>query len=208
LTAQRRYPPPEWLSDSAMQEEVDAFLAEFWPEHTWPIDIEAIVDSRAELDIVTAQGIWSAYEIDGFLSNDMRTIYVDEYLARGPKLHRYRFTLAHEIGHWYLHEELYTAAKYSDPSELLRFRAELPASDLASYEWQASQFAGLILVPPHALQATLEQATTFARGKGLDPVDLSNDAHREYIAEWIGRRLEVSRDVVRRRGANDGLWER
>ncbi len=67
-----------------MQEEVDAFLEEFWPERTWPIDIEAIVDSRAGLDIVNAQGIVSAYDIDGFLSNDMSTIYVDEYWRGVP----------------------------------------------------------------------------------------------------------------------------
>jgi Zn-dependent peptidase ImmA (M78 family) len=206
--ARTGYPRPEYLSKTQLAEEAELFLREFWPSGLIPVDIETIVDVGAELDVVTAPGIFQAYGIDGFLANDMSAIYVDEHLSSGPTLHRYRFTLAHEIGHWYLHEDLYLAARYEGPNEFLRFRSELPADDLAWYEWQARQFAGLVLAPPEALRLKVQEAVAFAKRKGLDTVDLSNEAHRDFVAEWIGRRLEVSADVVRRRGADDGFWDR
>ena len=81
-----------------MREEARIFLDEFWSEGTAPVDIEQIADVRAGLDIVPMRGILCAYEIDGFLSNDMTSIFVDEEIAGGATLHRYRFTLAHELG--------------------------------------------------------------------------------------------------------------
>ena len=92
--------------------------------------------------------------------------------------------------------------------DFVRFRDDLPQKDRANYEWQASQFAGLILVPPDALRETLEQVLERARSAGIGKIDLRNDALRDYVAEWIGRRLEVYASVVLRRGADDGLWRR
>jgi Zn-dependent peptidase ImmA (M78 family) len=138
----------------------------------------------------------------------MTSIFVDEQIAGGATLHRYRFTLAHEVAHWYLHEPLYKAARYTTVKDFVAFRDELPQKERANYEWQASQFAGLILVPPDALRATLARALERARNAGLESMDLSNEAQRDYVAEWIGRRLEVSASVVIRRGADDELWQR
>ena len=204
----KKYPKPVWFEDHEMREEARIFLDEFWPEGTTPVDIEQIADVRASLDIVPMPGIFRAYEIDGFLSNDMTSIFVDEGIAGGATLHRYRFTLAHELGHWYLHERLYEAARFADVRDFVRFRDELPAKDRANYEWQASQFAGLILVPPDVLRETLERALDRARDAGIGRIDLANYALMDYVAEWIGRRLEVSASVVLRRGADDGLWRR
>lgn len=63
-------------------------------------------------------------------------------------------------------------------------------------------------MPPNALRETLEQVLERARSAGIGKIDLRNDALRDYVAEWIGRRLEVSASVVLRRGADDGLWRR
>ena len=61
---------------------------------------------------------------------------------------------------------------------------------------------------PHALRETLERALERARSAEVGKIDLGNDALRDYVAEWIGRRLEVSASVVLRRASDDGLWRR
>ena len=61
---------------------------------------------------------------------------------------------------------------------------------------------------PHALRETLERALERARSAGVDKIDLGNDAPRDHVAEWIGRRLEVSARVVLRRASDDGLLRR
>lgn len=202
----RHYPKPEWLSKDAIRKEAEEFLAEFSDSSDVPVDIERIVDTNAGVDIVELDGIFAAYGIDGFLSSDTKTIYVDKYIAGGKPLNRYRFTLAHEIGHWYLHQELYEAAAYQNPEEFTRFRSGLGIDDVNWYEWQAREFAGLVLVPPAALRRKVDEAINEGKGRGLEP-DLASEAYRDAVAEWVGRRLEVSADVIRFRDAADGLWK-
>lgn len=204
--AKRKYPKHEILSKEDLRSEAADFLAEFADSDAVPVDIEAIVDTNIGLDIVPIRGIFKAFGIDGFLSNDMTAIYVDEYIAGGKPLHRYRFTLAHEIAHWYLHERLYTAAKYDTPDGFLAFRGEIDVEDLTWYEWQAREFAGLVLVPPGALNKKIAEAISQAVRRGMQNVDLSLEAHRDAVAEWISKRMEVSMEVIRLRGAADGHW--
>lgn len=200
------YPWPEWFTPAEMRDEAEVFLREFWPAGSVPVNIERIVDAAAGLDVVTAPGIFRAYGIDGFLSDDMKSIYVDDALSNGTTLHRFRFTLAHEVAHWYLHAPLYEAAAYRSAEEFLAFRRRLSAKDLAAYEWQANQFAGLILAPPKALAQKVEEAIAVAYDRGFDAIDLTDPMHRDFLAEWVGRRLEVSAQVVIRRGTDDSLW--
>jgi hypothetical protein len=204
--ANKKYPKPEYLSKSDIREEAAAFLEEFADSDAIPVDIESIVDANIGLDIIPLDGVFRAYGIDGFLSGDMKSIYVDKYISSGKPLHRYRFTLAHEIGHWYLHEALYRSAGYDRPEEFIAFRNALDVEDAAWYEWQAREFAGLILVPPAALETKVREAIAAAAKRGLTHVDLRSDAHRDAVAEWIGKRMEVSMDVIRLRGGADGHW--
>ena len=92
-------------------------------------------------------------------------IQITADLKRGPDLGRYRFTLAHEIGHWVLHRPLFLAE-----AELLDLFATVPANaemtslnrgifpdgtrgKPAPEEWQANQFAIELLLDPSMLRA-------------------------------------------------------
>jgi len=121
------------------------------------------------------------------------------------QLHRYRFTLAHELGHLWLHRDLYDAADFSSIDEYKQFVASIRPDDYGWYEWQAYCFGGLILVPREPLAERIGEAVKMAIGRGHEP-DLSTEGHRQYIAEWVGRRFEVSADVILKRGAYDGHW--
>ena len=92
-------------------------------------------------------GIFRAYEIDGFLSNDMTSIFVDEEIAGGATLHRYRFTLAHELGHWQLRH--HTLAEL--PPDTLgysgAFEDEGSHEGRSTVEVEANTFASELLMP-------------------------------------------------------------
>ena len=188
--------------------EADAFLEEFWPERQVPVNVERIVDARTQVDIVSVPDMKAQADVTGFLSHDMATIYVDDRVAdpnRGNLSH-YRFTLAHEIGHWYLHEHLYQAAGHADPEAMMPFIKSVPARDRSFYEWQARSFAGLVLLPRWALDDLLARAVQHAQDEGFEGLDLAVEAHRDYVAEWIGRRASVSAAVVLYRGGFDAHW--
>lgn len=89
---------------------------------------------------------------------------------------RYRFTVAHELGHWVLHRPLILAdaqqlsllsnATSFEFSSLNRsiFPADHKPHRIPSEEWQANQFASLLLVHPQLLREE------FSRRFGTPPV--------------------------------------
>lgn len=59
-------------------------------------------------------------------------------------IHRDRFTVAHEIGHYFLHQP-----------DRVAFARESKKGDIPAYldpEWQANTFAGELLAPPHLIR--------------------------------------------------------
>ncbi|MES2178497.1 MAG: ImmA/IrrE family metallo-endopeptidase [Gemmatimonadota bacterium] len=108
---------------------------------------------------------------------------------------RYRFTLAHEIGHWELHRPLYLAqAEELDLfaeagaveclTSLNRAIFPSPGRAVAPEEWQANRFAAALLIQPVVLR--LEFESRF----GLAPV-----AWR--TPEWESRSESLRQHAVR-----------
>ena len=64
--------------------------------------IEEIVEFDFRINIVPVLGLQREFEVEGFTSGDLKNIYVDEYTYT-DRITRYRFTLAHEMGHIVLH---------------------------------------------------------------------------------------------------------
>ena len=107
-----------------------------------------IFDEVYELEVV-GKGEMSEYAL--YLP-DIKTIVVredvyDQALEGNP---RHRFTIAHEIGHAVLHNDI---------KKLARIDGKIP--EIKAYEdpeWQANEFAGEFLAPAHLIaNLTIEQ---------------------------------------------------
>ena len=70
-------------------------------EEQIPVDVEKLVDVILKINVIPIPSLYRSYEIDAFISNDFKKIYVDEYLYINLES-QYRFTLAHELGHMVL----------------------------------------------------------------------------------------------------------
>ena len=147
-----------------------------------------------------------SYDIDSMLSKDMRQICVDEAVFENfPG--RYRFSLAHEVGHRQLHAEIYAQMQFSEIADWKDVICnEIAEKDYGKLEFQAYTFAGLILVPPTPLGEHLRAAISLAESKGLT-VNADSDVARDVIESYLSREFVVSREVIRRRMAYDKLWE-
>lgn len=154
-----------------------------------------------ELDIIPILGLQLAFEVEGFMSSDLRSITVDQFVfERRPA--RYRFTLAHEIAHLCLHREILEKLKFSTVEEWKKFQLDVDAEDYSWLEYQAYSFAGLVLVPPDHLRAEFEACEGMARAEG---VTLGSDAAYWYIAEALSGTFQVSSGVIEKRLRKDGL---
>lgn len=83
-------------------------------------------------------------------------IKVDRTLSTASP--RFRFTLAHEIGHFCLHRRMIGKGKFisreqlpRDDEDHLRYREMAALSDLGWAEWQANEFAMALILPQFSL---------------------------------------------------------
>ena len=136
-----------------------------------PVDLEAIIfDHLYEKDglIFRDDVNLGYYEGDKVLGKTIPArgqVFVDRSLKNHPSIGRFRFTVAHELGHWVLHRHLFVKDSLqttllpedSDPSEELAslHRNVFPAPGrgrLPSEEWQANRFAIALLIDPVLLR--------------------------------------------------------
>jgi hypothetical protein len=128
-----------------------------------PIPLDEIVESLLGLDIrfdCLATLLCRSNVLGAIWIEDKR-IRIDESLDTSitpNKTGRYRFTLAHEAGHWELHRSYFLARSMqgslfnqsTEPSVVCR------AGDTEPIEWQANAFASHLLMPRQMVLDTWE----------------------------------------------------
>jgi len=175
-----------------------------------PVPIEKIIESHFEIDIIPIPELLNSLEIDGWTSSDLKTINVDDFIYKHRE-NRYRFTLAHELGHVILHKKIFNSYKFSKIEEWKCFYNEV---DETSYSWlesQAYNFAGLILVPPIHLKKHFEKIVTKHKPSFESAIyqRLSKNKYQDYFIDLASVSLStifnVSTEVITRRIEKDNL---
>ena len=197
-------PPIRDYSTREISRRAEEFLKKYHSSLSLPVPIEEIIEFQFRIDIVPLHGLHRAFEIDGFISSDLTTISVDAFVQES-RLGRYRFTLAHEIGHVVLHRDFFHRHTFTGIGEWKEFAQSISPRDYGTIEWQAYQFAGLILVPPKALRPKYNEAIELARGTGIVKGKHIAPPGQQYIASWLAKQFVVSSEVIERRIQRDKL---
>lgn len=226
LLAQGIDVPP--FSSQYIAAEADAVLSEyaklFGPIEGAPIDVEDIASTVLGLAI-GFDDLQNSYEerVHGAIWFSRREIWIDNELNPDQNrelLGRFRFTLAHELGHWVLHRSLFVAQSghsvlFGDdasPDVICRSTGRRPL-----IERQADEFAGCLLMPEWLLRPAWFEMTgdagplsddelqrrmprvgpsrfSFVDGEpDSDPIRLV----RETFCEPLADRFEVSPEAMR-----------
>lgn len=196
---------PAVLSYDALRESAAAFLDEFHEERDLPVPIEEIIEFDFEIEVIPIDGILDDLEVDAFLTSDLRTIYVDEFVMK-HRYRRLRFSLAHEIAHYELHRPLYEGARIRSVKDWQRVQDSISEEDYAWFEYQANALAGLILVPEQELGQKFKQAVATARKAGISESTIDSEAGRTYVADALANEFDVSAQAIEKRMEKDGLW--
>lgn len=196
---------PKRLSYDDLRREADKFLAEYHPELHLPIPIEETVEFDFEIELVPMEGLGDHLGADGMLTNDLSTIYVDQYVMEHvPR--RLRFTLAHELSHYWLHDQLYQETKIKSVRDWEALQEAMPEEDYYWFEWQANNLAGLILVPSNQLKDHFDATLDHARALGLSDEILFSEVGKPFVLDELADVFDASKAAVERRLHKDNLW--
>lgn len=201
ITASGRDVP--YLSERALEDEGLLLLAEYGREHAEitgpPVPIDDIIEIHLKLtfELKDLAGLFGHGDVHAALWINKKLVGVDQSLD--PVVHpnmlgRFRFTLAHETGHWRLHRKYY----FQDPNQktLLTENDTKPAYICRSseakkpVEWQADFFAACLLMPRKMVCKAWE-----TQHGNLNPIALADlrAKQNEMVTAELYRRAGLSR---------------
>lgn len=165
-----------------------------------PVDIERIIEFGYGIDIRPLNDLKSSLDIDGFLSKDLKVIFVDGRTFSEQRFQsRMRFTLAHELGHLVLHKDFYLSQNFRTPKQWFELIGSIDETELGWYEKHANEFAGRLLVPRDLLLAEVSQfegqlgaLMEMARKKGFEDGDEIQSYKRAFIASKLAPKFHVA----------------
>lgn len=200
-----------FLPKSDIRDKAEGFRAKYWQQGVLPVNMEYIIEAELGINIEPFHGISKLINIDAYLKSDLTGIVVDydQYMDDYNRYERrLRFSFAHEIGHYELHSYIYNNFKIEDPKEYYDFVVNAPEREYRSFEWQANEFAGRLLVPREMLIAELNQACDEARRYGDQGlIQADKELFIERAAPRLCRPFGVSEDVIVRRVREETLFE-
>jgi len=191
------------LSYDDVRRRADEFLARHHSSGTIPVPIEEIVEFDLGMDIVPTLGLHQLLDVDGFITSDVQEIWVDQFVY-DSRPGRYRFTLAHEVGHSVLHADIFRSCTFHSVGEWKAFVNSIPEKEHGWLEYQAYAFAGLVLVPRDQLATAVRGCVEKVKAEGID-LHENWDFAWTRIAAFIGKEFEVSSRVIEKRLEKDGL---
>lgn len=197
-----------YMEKSEIWQIAEKFRSKFWPESTLPVDIERIVEKRIKLNIEPEHGLLSDSDIDAFLRTDLTGIVVDYRCFMEERfINRLRFSYAHELGHLFLHKEIYKYFIIRTSTKWEEFMLNIPEREYKFFEYQANEFAGRVLVPRDKLFSELEICLNKIQKVGMldylasDPVIVLSS-----ISPTLCKPFGVSDQVIERRVEREELW--
>lgn len=175
-----------YLSDEVIHQKADNFLIKNWGDKI-PVDIELIVERELKLDLIPLPGLKRIAGTEAFLSGDLSEIIFDN---ERPEV-RIRFSIAHEVGHFVLHKEqinILRAKSYENWKEIIK---NIPGPIWGRAEYQASEFAGRLLVPKQALIKSIKKRKSLIKqAKAI--LNDDSDSLIEYLAPSISKEFCVA----------------
>jgi hypothetical protein len=191
------------LSKSEIEERVAEVRAEYPLTQRFPIDVLGF----AEFDLGLAFDFAPIQQLgqDAFLLPDLTGIAFDTAAFKQPALkQRLRFSAAHELGHFFLHRDIYERLSFSTPRQWKAFISAIPAEEIYWIEWQADEFAGQFLIPTPELDAVLCETIADAQREGF--FSLGEEVVLDFCSKSTKDHFGVSPQAMQTRIRKCNLW--
>jgi Zn-dependent peptidase ImmA (M78 family) len=194
-----------YMRGEDIRAKAEQVLDEHWPEGGIPIEVEEIIEFGLGMEIRPVRALQARFDFEGAISYDLQTILVDEeIMQRYPN--RYRFTIAHELGHRVLHGDFIRSLTFDNREKWKQAVTGIDAKSYGRLEAQAYVFAGYFLVPTDALVTSCNEAQQMALDRGIDLSEMGATAVT-YVAGHIAKEFKVSTAVIERRLEREEIFQ-
>jgi Zn-dependent peptidase ImmA (M78 family) len=151
---------------------------------TPPIDVDDIIEGFLGIDLqfVDLKTMLGIPDVLGATWFDEKVMRIDTTLE--DKEGRLGFTMAHEVGHWWMHRPLFELEKVSLP--MFAYDAGKPPAPALicrsqkkkeGAEYQADQFAAMLLMPASLLRSSVSSI------QDIGPIPIENLEQSRNVAE-------------------------
>jgi hypothetical protein len=184
-----------FLTYSGIGQKVEAFFNEYHPSIEIPIPIEEIIELKIGLNIFPFPRLFKDHALNGFLSRDLSTINVDDYQYEQLN-EKYRFTIAHELGHYILHKSFYEKLPlFEEADDYIKWRLSIPREDITWFETHGDWFAEQVLVPTAPLENICREVVDKYK-RIFTKMDTIPDDVWSYISNEVATFFDVNPPVV------------
>ncbi len=186
-----------FLRNEIIEKQANIFREKFW-DKSIPVEIEAIIDFKLDIQINPIKGMMSECGTDAFITPDWQFINVDydRYMDERYKK-RLRFSLAHEIGHFVLHKKIHKQFNITVIKDIYKFYEELLERQYGRLETQANIFAEYLLIPKDKLIIERnKQLKQFEENDDFELEKIDKETLNSYLANPVSNIFGVSEEAA------------
>lgn len=175
-----------FVGNYEIKRKADNYREKLWGSKI-PVKIETIIEIKLKIKIIPIPNLFKLCSVDSQISSDFSSIWVDQDSYLYDETNRIYFSLAHELGHYILHKELFASFKIKSIEDVLSLIKNIPEKQYSFLETQANKFASYFLLPRGVLLN--------AKGEIVEKYKLKNVGDKvvnSYIADNVAKKFEVS----------------
>lgn len=181
-----------FIFNEEIKGKADLFRKKYWGDII-PVNIEIIIEEKLSIEIIPIPGLKLQGNTDAFISSDWQSVYVDnDKYMDDSYYNRLRFSIAHEIGHLVLHQELYQGLEIKSLGDFRKFLTEVPGKQYGYLETQVNKFANYFLIPRNIL--IKERTAIIKEYKEIESLDAK--LLNSYIATPLSKKFGVSAEAM------------
>ena len=129
-----------------------------------PVEVEEFAELDLEIELIPFPGLRAEVNADAFISRDFQSILIDnDYYNMDKMRPRVRFSIAHELGHLFLHKDYFLEqCPMATEDEWREFMRDMDDYTHICLEKQANLFAALLLMPADDFLANVRNRVSFS----------------------------------------------
>lgn len=175
-----------FIGSDEIKKKADKFRERFWGDKI-PVKIEKIIEIKLRIKIIPIPNLFKLCSVDSQISSNFSSILVDQDSYLYDETNRLYFSLAHEVGHYVLHKELFSSFAIKSIEDVIHFINNIPDKQYSFLETQANKFSSHFLLPRKFLSNSRKEIIEKYKLKNIDEKTVNS-----YIADGIAKKFEVS----------------